>query len=447
MTGMRRSLKAMLAAGIVGLLMAGASWHQWLGPKTAAHSGGAMEAAAGQLQKTEDRRLTQTPNTTYLVTGRNCNENDQPVTQSQCETLAQEMGLSYKFQTMKILHLNYFHAPGCSLSAYARVLSYNTAPAKYTHQTCDKGDLCICRGDRPFPTALHSLTQGTCSLVAAIDAGDCRRRATELGISIQKFRIVDKDTLPAGCVSRTARGKLLFNTNMQSKIECSEDATCICMGTGYPDLDAAPPEEANPENPPTPAPVPGYFSSDCLPCQHPIDDPQECRQKAGEMGKYYNHMDQHKDENFPTGCFKILNRLWFNHYSEATDGRRNIRRRRSARQSDGSTTPMCDGLDYEGLYPNQQKLTGKMECICKGTAPVVNPIKQQTGKCLTPIKSCECRALAERLGLPFSQFNASMVSSAHPPRCIMDSTNILWWNSALDSQVECGNNGTMCICA
>jgi len=215
-------------------------------------------------------------------------------------------------------------------------------------------------------------------------------------------------------------------------------------------MDAAPPVVVNPENPPTPAPVPGHFFSDCLPCLDSIDNAQDCKAKAGEMDQYFNQMEITTDENYPAGCFKLQNRLWYNEYNEVEMRRtgQNIRRRRNARKSDGSTTTMCDGLDYTGWRGSTQiNLNGQMGCICKGNAPVVNPFQQQTGKCQTPIKSCECRALAERLGLPFSQFNTSMVSYAHPPRCIMDSTDVLWWNSALDSQVECGNSGTTCICA
>jgi len=210
--------------------------------------------------------------------------------------------------------------------------------------------------------------------------------------------------------------------------------------------------DAAPQNPvtTTTTPIPGVYASDCMPCAVPMRGEALCRETAAKLNVYYNEEAFNNDENYPEGCFKLDKTLWYNKYDHTTAT--HIRRRRNARKSDGTRHPMCDGSDYTGYDHASQSfksLNGTMKCICQGTAPALSPTEKTSGTCGTqrPLKSCECTTLAQQLGLEFTQFNASMVSYSHPARCFLDSTSKLWWNSALDSQVQCGSGGTTCICA
>jgi len=393
----------------------------------------------GILRMNSSRQMSSP--TAYLVTGRNC-PTGMITSFARCQEVVKNvLGISLINSGTRA---SWFQPPGCFIGWFhggvggAGIIAWNSELE--TIQPCQDENVCVCDAAPPTKTETYLVLSSKCPTALAVPRDDCARRSHQVAVYNENdYSEVSTIDFPRGCVVIVENGvttRVVFNNDFFSPKLCSANESCVCFGSKPPPEGVQPPVETTT----TTTPVVDAFGDECRLCETPILNLDTCFNRAERLRYITTEKLEMFDRNYPEGCFVLKRQLWLNRHTETPTQRVAPLndQYKSPRPQDGFTGPMCDSEHYPW--------GGPMACICLGQQ-VLNPQKISSGTCgtATPLAWCECERMATKLGT-YTEFER-INSSSKPARCFLDSANKLWWNRYLTSTVQCGNNGTECICA
>jgi len=317
-----------------------------------------------------------------------------PIQMADCKEMAQRLSVGSYFRTL-IRYKTVDHTMGQNKYPSGCIVDGNWVMFNKNPSTkdCGQGTACLCMRPVRHPELIET---GTCDSIVTKD--ECKAKALQENFPF-KVAALPKVWI-RGCFKFTNRfgaTSFWYNTEPTATGACRKNRLCYCY-------------TKQPEAPPAPE-VTGYISN-CAACppSNIFASKSDCYATAQALGVYQSSWEYMNDDQFPAGCFKIKNKLWYNQNT--------------------ASRASCDQSDYT--------------CICSGSKPASTAYTKTSNTCPKALSMCECKEKADELDLNYDN-REFMNLDTYPAGCFMIN-RVLWHNTKKSSTVQCGTKNTTCIC-